>query len=314
MNRSTTAVLLFGVLFAASGATCYRNSYNAEPYAPVAFTAPPTLADIIFSVNANTDRVQQLHSDSAWLSVTGLPALRTTISLEPPDRFRLRAKLIGPEIDLGSNEEVFWFWAKKSPEPAIYYARRDQFGSNPAAAPFPVDPHWLLEAFGLVMLAPGDAHEGPFSRPDGNFEVRSRIPSPAGELTRVLVIDSRYGWILEQHLFDARGQLLATSRTTGHRFYEAYSVSLPHHVAIEIPAAKMSLQIDVSEFLINQIYDDPATLWAMPVIEGYTPVNLSAPHATATGVPRRPGVSRPTARRQARAAMSPTYRGYTQMR
>lgn len=283
--------------------------------APTAFVTPPTLDEIIYAVNANTNRVQQLHSDSARLSVPGLPSLRTSVSLEREHRFRLKSKLIGPELDIGSNDELFWFWAKQAPEPLVFYASHRDFAASPSRGMFPVDPHWLIEAIGLVQLEPGGTHEHPISRGDGHVELRTRLSHPTGDMTRVLVIHERYGWILEQHLLDAAGRAVASARTSGHRYYEAAAVSLPHRIEIQMPDAQLSLTIDVNEFTINSLYGSPDQLWDMPPFEGYTPVNIAEPQFAAPASPltsSRRGF--PAPERPSRLTQQPAYRGYSTVR
>ncbi|MBI2479622.1 MAG: hypothetical protein HYV60_13615 [Planctomycetia bacterium] len=312
MNRTLALGCLLLTLFVASGATCRRNTFGVDPMAPAAFITPPTLEEIIYAVNANTNRVQQLHSDSAWLSLPGLPGLRTTVSLEREQRFRLKAKLIGPELDIGSNDELFWFWAKHTPEPVFFYASHRDFAASPTRGMFPVDPHWLIEAIGLVRLEPGGMHEGPYQRGDGRVEVRTRLFKPTGDLTRVLVIDERYGFILEQHLFDATGRAVASSRTSGHRYNASAAVALPHRIEIEMPDAQLSLTIEVNEYAVNSLYGSPEELWGIPPFEGLTPVNIAEPQTTPAANPmtdsRR---SFPSPERPSRLSQQPAYRGYS---
>ena len=177
---------------------------------------------------------------------------------------------------------------------------------------FPVDPHWLIEAIGLVQLEPGGMHEGPFTREDGRVEVRTRLPGPTGDMTRVLVIDGRYGWILEQHLFDAAGRAVASARTSGHRYYAAAAVSLPHRIEIEMPDAQLSLTIDVSEYSINSLYGSPEELWGMPRFEGFTPVNIAAPQYAPPASPMTSSrQSFPSTGPPSRLTQRPAYRGYS---
>jgi len=301
--------------FVASGATCHHNRIAVDPNAPAAFINAPTLADVIYAVNANTDRIQHLHTDSASLSAAGLPALRASLDVERPHRLRMRAKLLGPEIDLGSNEELFWFWARSGPEPAVYYASHRDYAAAPVRALMPVDPHWFMEALGLVALEPGGFHEGPYPQGEGRVEVRSRLPSPQGELTRVLVIDNRYGWVLEQHLYAPHGQLLTTARASAHRFYPQAAASLPHLIEIEMPPAQLAFRIDVSQYDVNQSPGDASQLWTMPYLEGYTPVNIASPQfALPHGPPASgTGLTNPLYR-QSRADVFPPYRGYAPLR
>ena len=48
---------------------------------------------------------------------------------------RRRTALTGPEVDLGSNDELFWFWVRRNEPPAVYFARhRPGRGQRGAAA------------------------------------------------------------------------------------------------------------------------------------------------------------------------------------
>src|SRR5262245_64267718 len=80
---------------------------------PIAFSALPSPIEAVSAVNANTQRVQSLQTQGATLSIPGAPSVNAEITIERPRRLRLRAKtqLTGPELDLGSNDELFWLWA-----------------------------------------------------------------------------------------------------------------------------------------------------------------------------------------------------------
>jgi hypothetical protein len=98
---------------------------------------------------------------------------------------------------------------------------------------------------------------------------------PAGEYTRTLVVDDTYGWVVEQQVANAAGQLIADARASQHRFYPGVGVSLPHHVEIRFPPARLSFAIDVAQYTVNQLVGDPAQLWSMPQMEGYSPMSLA---------------------------------------
>ncbi len=245
------------------------------PLAPIAFVGTPTLPQIIQTVNGNTQRVQQLHTETASVSTPGLPQLRATLSVDRPRRFRLKGKLFGPELDLGSNDEVFWFWVKRL-HPAVLFARHDEFAQSQARHMLPIEPAWIVDALGLVTLEPGIQHDGPFLRGNGQLEVRSQIRGSHGDVTRTLVIDPTYGWILEQHITDANNRLLASAIASNHRFYPEFGVSLPHRVEVFAPTANLKFQIEVGQYYINRPFEDPYEKWSLPQIDGQTPINLAS--------------------------------------
>jgi hypothetical protein len=269
------------LLLPAAGAGCSLDRRGYVAPAPVVFARPPSLAEIIHVVNTNSARVQQIRADSARLSVSGLvTSLQATLDFDRPRRFRLlgSSSFTGPELDLGSNDEIYWMWLKRSEPPTVYYGRHDEFFSTAAQEVLPVPPQWLMEALGVVFLDPSGAHEGPsyVTTPAGALEVRSKLSSPKGELTRILLVDQQRGWIVQQHLLDARGQLLAAAAASDFRYDARHGVSLPGRIDITLPLAQLAFSFEADRYVINEPYvsDDPRPrrnpreLWNMPQLPG----------------------------------------------
>lgn len=301
--------MLVVMVIASSGATCDRLGRGPDPLAPAAFVAPPSLEEILYAVNANTDRVQSLQADSVSLATPGLPSLRASLALERPRRFRLRGSLLGPELDVGSNDDIFWFWAKNDPSQAVYFGRHDEFHLIQSRSPIPVQPTWFIDALGLVTLDPSAAYEGPFFRNDGRIEIRYSDPETPSQ-RRVVVIDGTYGWIVEQKILDSAGQVLASIQASAHRFYPSAGLSLPHHLAIEFAPAELSFTIDVRSYSINPFANVASDqLWLPPTQESQRWINLADPGLTHPMHPQE----RPT-RTEGPSAYRPQYRGYTRRR
>src|SRR4051812_45296516 len=143
-------------LLAANGCSLLRRRPALEP-TPMVFTQAPTAFEqIAAAVNANTQRVQTLQARDARLHIRGLPGISLDMAYEQPRRFRLRAGtgITGQELDLGSNDELFWFWAKQNPQPAIYFARHDAFAQSPSRNLVPIEPLWIVDALGLPQFDP----------------------------------------------------------------------------------------------------------------------------------------------------------------
>ncbi len=314
LPRSTRLLLL--VVFCGSGATCspsLRNPFIQQgPPAPEVLTTGASLDQVVSAVNLNAGRIQSYQTNNASITVPGIPGiplLRGNIVAQRPGRIRLQAStaITGPEVDMGSNDQLFWFWVKRNEPPALYFSRHDQFVGSAAQQVMPIDPKWLLDAIGMSQFSPNDQHQGPLPHGDGTLEVRSIIQSPTGTLTKSTVIDARRAWVMEQHIYDSGGQLMVSSRARRHRFYPAMGVSLPQEIEIRVPAMQLALTIDVGTVLLNQVAENPA-LWTLPVLSGYPQIDLgsappgavpavgsanySAPVITPPAVALRPPVSR----------------------
>ncbi len=255
------------------------------PSAPVVLSATSTIDQVIAAVNQNASRIQTYQASKASISMPampGLPLLSGSIAAERPGRFRLRAetRLSGPEVDLGSNDERFWFWARRNEPPALFTARHTEFATSPLRSQLPVDPSWLIDALGMVILDPSANYQGPFPGTERTLEIRSQTPIANGVGTRVYVIDAATAWVEEQLLYDAAGTLLASVKADKFRFDPVSQVSLPERATVRVPAADMALVINTGPIVVNAPISGGAMLWQMPQISGTSIVDLANQQAT----------------------------------
>ncbi len=281
-SRMAKACLIVLLVFCGSGATCsssLRNPFSAVgPPAPDLLMPGASLDQVIGVVNQNSSRIVSYQTNNASLTVPGMPSiphLRGNIAAQRPGRLHLQAStaLTGPEVDLGSNDELFWFWVRRNEPPALYFSRHDQFVGSAAQQLMPIEPQWLLDALGMMQFSPNDYHEGPNPVGNGAIEIRSVMQTRTGTLTKSTLVDASKGWVLQQHIYDSTGTLLASAVARSHRYHPAMGVSLPQKVEIRMPKAQLSLSIDVGTVLLNQLADNPA-LWSLPAMSGYPQVDL----------------------------------------
>lgn len=287
------------LLFCCTGATCnHRLQYpfgQSGPPAPEVLVAGSSLEQVIAAVNQNSGRIQSYQTNNASISIPGMvgvPALRGNIVAQRPGRLRLEAStaLTGPEVDLGSNDELFWFWVKRNEPPALYFSRHDQFVGSAAQQVMPIEPQWLLDAMGFAQFSPNDNHEGPIPHGNGTVEIRSFINSPSGTMTKSTVINALNAQIMEQHIYNSQGTLLASSRAKSHRYYPGIGVSLPQSIEVNLPVAQLSLSIDVGTVSLNALPNNPA-LWTLPNMSGYPQIDLGAAPPGAVSAINRAGSS-----------------------
>lgn len=304
--------LLLICVLAASGATCQRPLLN-NPFAPTGPAAPQVLQlgasreQIVTAVNQNSARVQSMTVTNAAITVPnmmGLPILSGNIAAERPGRFRLTAgtAVTGQELDMGSNDELFWLWVRHNQPPGVYFCRHSQFATSNIRQMMPVEPSWLLAALGMVDIDPATVFDGPLPsvRGNGTVELRAWLPSASGTLQRVLLIDATRAWVVEQHVYDQSGTtLLASAVAETHRYYPVEQVSLPERITISLPTANIKLNINLGTVQINQLQGDRAQLWNMPTFEGSPQYDLGGAPA---GSPL-PG--QPTASRSVSASLMP---------
>jgi hypothetical protein len=274
--RPLPYLIVLVALFAAGGSSCPRMMQQYAQPAPRVLPASPTIEQVTTVVNQNSARVTS-YSAQGSLSGPGFPSLRTTVVFERPRRIRLRADtlLTGSEVDVGSNDDLFWIWVKRNQPSAVYFAHHDQFASTAAYQVMPVDPEWVIEGLGVPVFNPGEQLQGPFPLQGGRLEIRSIRPSPSGNLTKITVVDEARGWVLEQHLYDARGQRLASSVSSRHQYDPATGATLPRHVELQWPTAQIIFKLDLSDVQVNRIGPEAAALWVKPEYTGFPNVDLA---------------------------------------
>ena len=279
------------LLMAASGADCPRRGIwpYQQPPAPAVFNQEPTLADVISVVNSNRSKATSLYANRVTLSGGGnFTSLRGTMAIGSPRQVRLRAGtgITGQEFDLGSNEELFWMWVKRSQPPQTFVGRHDALAASPVGQAFPIRPEWLVEAIGLVYLDPQAAHVGPIRRQDGKIEIHTTVSTPTGQNTKVLVLDGRSGLIYEQHLLDGRGQKIASAVGTRHFRDPLTQLILPRETTVTWAAMALSLKLELNEVQVNPLQIG-AEQFTKPQYPGFPEVDVT----TLTGLmPPGPGL------------------------
>jgi len=280
------ALLVVAAALASTGASCpqaLRGYQVGTLPLPRTLPAQPTLDQIIATVHDNTQRVRSYMAPQAVLIVPGVPRLSAQVASEPPRRFRLRAQtaVTGSELDIGSNDDLFWLWIRRHQPPVLLHCRHDRYAQSSARRLLPIRAEWMPELLGLVQFRPEDRHEGPFPLADGRIEIRTRIGSADGgadgEMLKSTILDGTTGLVLEQHLFTVAGERLASARTTKHRVDPQSGAALPRSVEVSWPASGIEFQLEIAAISTNVPASDPGQLWQMPAYEGYQPIDLADP-------------------------------------
>jgi hypothetical protein len=280
MSKRGLSAALIALLVPMMGASCPHVAKHYQVTTMRVLPESPSLVQVVEAVNSNTAKIQSLLTTDATLSGPDFPTLRANIAFAPPRQFRLRAEtaLSGPELDMGSNQDHFWFWVRRNTPAAVYYCSHVEFPQSQSRHVLPVDPQWIIEALGVTHLEPTASHEGPIPSTLGETKtltLKTPRHSPQGILTQVTVVDEATAWILEQQLWDAQGQLLARAVAREHQEDPQSGVTLPREVEIEWPPAKFAMTIRIKHLRINELGDDQPQLWTRPVIAGVQEYNLA---------------------------------------
>ena len=276
--RSEACLVTIVALTVGMGAGCPQMLAPYTQQAPRLLSPGASLQEVMQVVNNNSAIIHSLMAPNASVRVASMPALKSQIAFQRPRRFRLVASFMGPVVDLGSNDELFWFWNRSEEPSVVLFARHSEYANSPARNVFPIEPDWLSEAFGVIDFDPMDEHLGPYQDTPGRLRIVTRRRGVAGNVQRVVVVDDATGWVLEQHLYRGE-QLIASSRSSGHRLDPITGAVLPRYVDVEWTApgaGPVKLHIDLGQVLINNPATDMPQRWAMPRgIEGSKYIDLA---------------------------------------
>lgn len=272
--RTLSWLLIIAVCFVSGGAACIpKRAPSPFPAAPQVLSETPSAAEVTAAIN-RTSAMRILSTNSATVEVLSMPMLpklsNATLSLQRDKRFRLNASiplLIGSGLDMGSNDEVFWFEVPNKMSRVLYWAKHEEYRQQLNRAILPVDPTWIMDALGLVQINPATIVAGPVRRTDGRLEIRSALNMPDGVYQRVCMIDPSAGYVTHQFLYAPGGNLVATSEASNHRYYESENCALPHTVKIHLqPAAgpPLSMKIDIGSYAVNQLLSGDPQIFTMP--------------------------------------------------
>ena len=270
------------VLVAGSGASCpnvIRGYQVGVMPLPRTLPAQPTREQIIAAIEDNTSRVRSYAATQAVLVVPGVPRLSAQVACEPPRRFRLRAQtsLTGNELDIGSNDDLFWLWIRRHDPPIMLFCEHEKYDQSSARQVLPIRAEWMPELLGLVRFSPQHRHEGPFMTADGRLEIRSTIDSPDEQLVRSIILHPMTGLVEEQHLFTSTGTRLASVRASRHRVDPGSGAALPRLIDVSWPGSGIEFTLEVTSLVTNVPSTDPSQLWQMPAYDGYDPIDLADP-------------------------------------
>lgn len=241
----------------------------------------PSLAEMAMVVNQNAAHVQSLYASDVKIKGSRLPTVSAKLAYVAPRRFRLVAEtaLTGVEVDLGSNDDLFWFWARRNDPPTMFFCRHDRYQNSEASQMMPIDPQWVIDSMGLATLDLNGRHNGPHPIGDGRFAVETLIPRPNGTWSRTIIVDSELGAVVEQHLRDPFGRLVTSAVASEHDRDPLNEVTVPGVIELSWPSADFTLTITVNEWQINYPDERPAELWQMPNNVTDQKIDLADPRA-----------------------------------
>lgn len=251
--RQWPVALALGVLLLATACTprwnFLRKDRTDRDDGPL--TPAPTTEQLVNYLNDNASRLRCLRCEDLELSVSmglkPLPSLHGTMVCQQPRNFRMTAGVFSkPEVDLGSNQDEFWYWVRHGDNVQIHCAYKDLQEGRVRRIPFPFQPDWLMEALGMATYGPASRYElkdeppvlklveharSPQGTPVRKVIVLRRRPVqvPAPQVTDFLLLD------------DATGKEICSAHITESQMDRSGGGLVPKRVVLSWPEQKLKL-------------------------------------------------------------------------
>ncbi len=292
---------------------------------PVPSRSLESASELLDDHNRNAELIQSLQADASVSSKNRnmVGGMDGKLALERPRNFNFILR--GPLQDyanIGSNNDEFWFWAKGSPEKAVYYCNYDETGNSPLSAAG-LQPEWIIEALGLRVISDGEAAKikvAPGKEP-GTLTLTHRQKTPQGEeIIKETILNESNGRIREHWVYSAEKHPLAHAVISEYQDYPlpaaagapAEMVYLPKRFRLEwMNEETMALDVTLSRVVPNAKFDAKRrqALFVEPKYKSYTRVNLERSGMASTKASSLPpATNTPTTVRESLPAPPPRVR------
>jgi hypothetical protein len=244
---------------------------------------PPPKEAVVAYLNENAGRIQTFRSDELSITVHQgvVPVgLRGTLMTQKPRGFRMSGDALGSRmVDLGSNDEEFWWWISKDKPPDQYYCSyKDIQEGRPQSLPFPFQPEWIMETMGLGPYGPADKYE--MEHDDYTIKLVERTRSPQGRMVRKVIVMKRAEQkapnpqVLEYQLLDdASGKEMCSARISQVHKDDATGALVPRRLELRWPAAQARLDMKFDGIAVNSPL--PSTAFVRQTMTGVRSVDLA---------------------------------------
>lgn len=228
------------------------------------------------------DGLKSYRCDDVRVRMKGIPApMRASIVVEAPRNLRLRVAnpLSGGEaVDIGSNEQQFWFWAKDSKPANVLVCAHDQIAvaTQVTSLPLPFRPDWLMEVLGVAPISGTGYEVRRTDRQSPIVELVSEQRTPDQQpVRRIVKVDMPHGVVLEHRIESTSGELIAKATLSRHFRDPGTRLILPRVIAIDWPAAgqQLSLSLEFNTVDFNSPSESDA-MWQSPEVPGYPEFDL----------------------------------------
>jgi hypothetical protein len=270
---------------------------NNQPTVPP--KATPDVPALVNYLNQNAQRVQTVRAKVAIDAKQGrqVIGLDGNLACQKPRDFRLRANVLGqPAVDLGSNEQEFWYWISKASPPYVYHCSYKNLATSKVTVPFPFQPDMVMAALNMAEYDPKARYE--LKVQAKTLELIQETTSPTGQAVKRVTVFNRLlarsgePQVLSHLLLDSRGKLICRANVERVTTDRTSGGIIPTRVMIEWPAQSVSMKLMLSDVQANTIDKKAAGfMFSRANLTSYDSFDLARGAIDSPGAVRRAGAT-----------------------
>jgi hypothetical protein len=237
-----------------------RDNIKPPPASTAAPGKKPTVESLVEYLNQESGRVQNLRAnvDIDAKGPAGQIGLSGLIAAQKPLQFRLMADLLGKSaVDIGSNNDEFWYWISKDNPPYLYHCAYKDLATGKVNVPFPFQPDMVLAALGIAEYETKGKYE--LREQPRTWElIQSTVSANGQKVTRITVFNKEIAksgqpQVLGHVIQDASGNLVCKAVVEKVKEDKETNTKLPSVVKLEWPGMKMSMKLMLHNIETNRI-------------------------------------------------------------
>jgi hypothetical protein len=213
----------------------------------------------VTSINLRSPALRSIVYDQFEITTSEKPGIRLRgfLAYEKEQRFRMTIhSILGQESDIGSNDEVFWFWSRRMKPPALYWARHEDVYKTRLRTPF--RPDWMMSSLGVGVIKVGKP-----SKQGRYYKMSEHANGIRGKkIMKITLIDPDELRVIGIYLHDYY-QLIASTEIKEVYWIDGFPV--PKRIVITWHEEDTQVEWRMSPPRINHNIQD--TLWNKPYLQ-----------------------------------------------
>jgi hypothetical protein len=170
-----------------------------------------------------------------------------------PRNFRLKAMVLSqPAVDIGSNNEEFWYWISKNEPPYLFHCSYEALARGVNVG-FPFQPDMVVAALGIAHYDPRKNYkvEAP---PKANYiELIESDTSPQGQSIQKVVVFNRAQadvptpQVIAYALRDGKGGVICTATVKSVQRNRETGAIIPRVVVFNWPQQNLQMKLELND-------------------------------------------------------------------